>query len=82
MVQNDTGEDKTVEYIGSESTLEISTDDWKALAFELDLPGLEGTFKRKLLLLWGWDAWFNGIPFFKSILLVNILLWVFLLWRI
>lgn len=47
---------------------------WRALDFTIDVrpKGL----REWLNLIYGWDIFFNGVPFLKTLILANILVWL------
>jgi len=47
---------------------------WKAVQFTID--DKPKGFWQWWHFLWGWDVWYGKFPLFKSLVIINILIWI------
>ena len=57
--------------------------EWKVIAISVSAREHHPSPKEWLYILWGLDIFINGVPFLKTIVAANVLVWLIfaLLWR-
>jgi len=55
---------------------EFEPESWRAIQFVIPWSNKGMTPRRWLKYAWGMDIWFGDLPFCKTILLVNVLIWI------